>query len=115
MIALRSAVPDHVGKNVIAEPYRQVAAGLCARHGLEADPDEILFLFDEATRSFHPSGSTILKVPSMWREVLYQVTGLELKYVIKFFAANLDLLTPAQAAGGWPRPWKRLWPTGCGR
>ena len=34
----------------------------------------------------------------MWEEVFYQLTGERLKYVIKFFSANLDTLSPAQAA-----------------
>lgn len=95
---IRNAVPDHVGKNMLAEPYRSIASALCARHGLEADPGEILFLIDDETTSLRPSGSMILKIPQMWREVIYQLTGTDMKYVIKFFSANLDMLTPAQAA-----------------
>lgn len=95
---IRNVVPDHVGKNTLAEPYRSIASVLCSRHGLDADPEEILFLIDSATPTLRSSGSTILKIPQMWREVIYQLTGADLKYVIKFFAANLDMLTPAQAA-----------------
>lgn len=95
---LISRVPDHVGKNTLAEPYRRIASALVRRHGLEADPDEILFLIDSESPSLRPSGSTIMRVPQMWEEVIYQLTGIRLKYVIKFFAANLDTLSPAQAA-----------------
>ncbi len=94
---LISKMPDHAGKNTLAEPYRSIASALCSRHGLEAEPEEILFLIDSETRTLRPSGSTIMRIPQMWREVICQLTGVDLKYIIKFFAANLDMLTPAQA------------------
>jgi predicted metallopeptidase len=83
---------------VLAEPYRKIAEQLIERHGLEADADEILFLADIAGTRPRPSGSTSLRIPEMWQDVLFQLTHHTFLYAIKFFQSNLDRLSTPQAA-----------------
>lgn len=95
---LKTLKPSLTGKNVVAEAYRRASRLLIGFHDLDAREEEILFLADRMTTKDKPSASTILRIPEIWRDVLYQLTDHDFRYVIKFFESNLNRLTPKQAA-----------------
>lgn len=95
---LKTLKPSLRGRNVVAEAYRRASGLLIRFHGLEAVEKEILFLADRTSTKPKPSGSSVMRIPEMWRDVLYQLTGNDFRYVIKFFERNLERLTPEQAA-----------------
>lgn len=95
---LKTAKASLRGKNVVAEAYRRASAILIGLHRLDAREEEILFLTDRTSEQPKASGSRIFRIPEIWRDVVYQLTGHDFRYVIKFFDCNLEQLTSRQAA-----------------
>ena len=97
MVRLENALQNPMGRNVLACAFRSVAAALVQKYKLPVDPDRILFLLDRV-KGNRLSGSTVFKIPPMWREVLHQLTGHDFDMGIKLWEVNTETLSPAQMA-----------------
>lgn len=97
MVRLENALQNPMGRNVLACAFRSVAAALVQKYKLPVDPDRILFLLDRV-KGNKLSGSTVFKIPPMWREVLNQLTGHDFDMCIKIWEVNTETLAPAQMA-----------------
>lgn len=94
MLTLELAVKLGKGKNRIACVYRRAAWMLVKKFDMPANPDEILFLVDNVSKRAKEPAS-IWQLPEWAEDVIYQITGVRLKFVIKLRLAMLDRLPPS--------------------
>ena len=94
MLTLELATKLSKGKNRVACVYRRAAWMLVSKFDMTANPDEILFLVDNSSRRAKEPAS-IWRLPEWVEDVIYQITGIRLKFVIKLRLAMLDNLTPS--------------------
>ncbi|MEG3065976.1 putative metallopeptidase [Acetomicrobium sp.] len=94
MLTLELAAKLGKGKNRVACVYRQAAWMLVRKFDMPANPDEILFLVDCVSKKAKEAAS-VWRLPEWVEDVLYQATGVRLKFAIKLRLAMLDRLPPS--------------------
>ena len=94
MLTLELVAKLSKGKNRVACVYRRAAWMLVKKFDMPANPDEILFLVDCVSRKAKEPAS-IWQMPEWVEDVIYQIAGVRLKFVIKLRLAMLDSLPPS--------------------
>ncbi|WP_213698086.1 putative metallopeptidase [Acetomicrobium sp.] len=94
MLTLELAAKLGKGKNRVACVYRRAAWMLVKKFDMPANPDEILFLVDNVSKRAKEPAS-IWQLPEWAEDVIYQITGVRLKFAIKLRLAMLDRLPPS--------------------
>jgi len=94
MLTLELEAKLNRGKNRVACVYRRAAWMLVKKFDMPANPDEILFLVDNVSKRAKEPAS-IWQLPEWAEDVIYQITGLRLKFAIKLRLAMLDCLPPS--------------------
>ena len=94
MLTLELAAKLSRGKNRVACVYRRAAWMLVKKFDMPANPDEILFLVDCVSKKAKEPAS-IWQMPEWVEDVIYQIAGVRLKFVIKLRLAMLDRLPPS--------------------
>ena len=94
MLTLELAEKLRRGKNRVACVYRRAAWMLVKKFDMAANPDEILFLVDNSSKRAKEPAS-IWQMPEWVEDVIYQIAGVRLKFVIKLRLAMLDSLPPS--------------------
>jgi len=94
MLTLELAAKLGKGKNRVACVYRRAAWMLVKKFDMPANPDEILFLVDCVSKRAKEPAS-IWQLPEWAEDVIYQITGVRLKFAIKLRLAMLDSLPPS--------------------
>lgn len=94
MLTLELAAKLGKGKNRVACVYRRAAWMLVKKFDMPANPDEILFLVDCVSKRAKEPAS-IWQLPEWVEDVIYQITGVRLKFAIKLRLAMLDSLPPS--------------------
>ncbi len=94
MLTLELEAKLNRGKNRVACVYRRAAWMLVKKFDMPANPDEILFLVDNVSKRAKEPAS-IWQLPEWAEDVIYQMTGVRLKFAIKLRLAMLDCLPPS--------------------
>jgi len=94
MLTLELAAKLSKGKNRVACVYRRAAWMLVSKYDMTANPDEILFLVDNSSKRAKEPAS-VWRLPEWVEDVIYQIAGVRLKFVIKLRLAMLDRLPPS--------------------
>ena len=94
MLTLELAAKLSRGKNRVACVYRRAAWMLVKKFDMPANPDEILFLVDNSSKRAKEPAS-VWQMPEWAEDVIYQIAGVRLKFVIKLRLAMLDRLPPS--------------------
>ena len=94
MLTLELVAKLSKGKNRVACVYRRAAWMLVKKFDMPANPDEILFLVDNVSKRAKEPAS-IWQLPEWAEDVIYQIAGVRLKFVIKLRLAMLDRLPPS--------------------